>query len=178
MPLINATTRDDIRIEVIGEGRAVTRRASKFIDLHDNESLNTAMLREKISDLQSQLKNARDNLHADLHNTGATLTGNTQQTDLEWLACRLFDWSRLGAGDVKTVDGMLNRRQWADLGLEPIALLGAGACVWDALNDGQKDAWLRLARIVFYVLPMFVERVGHRFMEQASALRQVWAEQR
>jgi hypothetical protein len=59
-----------------------------------------------------------------LHNAGSRLVGNTGATDLPWITNQLFTWSRLGAGDIKTVDWLLSREQWDYLGLEPEAVFG------------------------------------------------------
>lgn len=123
-----------------------------------------------------QEKKVRDleDAFAVLSNAGGYLTGNTQASDLEWFAGCLFEASRLGAAAVETVPWLIGREQWEALGLTPMALMGDGPRRWDMLTEEQKEAWRKLARICWYVLPTFAERVGNRFLEQAAALRALW----
>lgn len=131
-----------------------------------NTALRTIVSRE--------LDHAIDSIACQRHNDGANLTGNTQITDLEWLARCLFNSSRLGAGDIRTVPWLIGREQWDELGLIPEAVFGDGPRRFDMLTDEQADAWRKLARIVMHVIPQFAERVGHRWMDQAKAIRSVW----
>ena len=115
-----------------------------------------------------------DNAYCVLHNLGANLCGNTQVGDLEWLAQSLFSASRLGAGDIRTVDWLIGIEQWEALGLTPQVLLGDGPRIWEALTEGERDAWRKLARICLYLLPAISERIGSRMLDQARAIRSVW----
>lgn len=119
-----------------------------------------------------------DSAYCTLHNLGASLRGNQQSSDIEWLARSLFENSRLGAGDIKTVPWLIDVHQWDYLQLEPQALLGDGPRHWQVLSEEQRESWRKLARICLYVLPSFASRVGHRYMEQARALQQVWKQER
>jgi len=119
---------------------------------------------------------AADAMHAKRHNAGGSLVGNTAGSDLEWLARQLFGWSRLGAGNISTTPWLLERAQWDYLGLEPEAVFQDAPRYWDACTPVQKDAWRKLARIVMFIMPKFAERVGHRFLEQAEAIKHVGKE--
>lgn len=118
-----------------------------------------------------------DNAYCTLHNLGANLRGNTQASDMEWLAQCLFSSSRLGAGDIKTVDWLIGYEQWQALGLTPQAMLGDGPRHWEALSEDERDAWRKLARICMYLLPALSERIGSRMMAQAKAIRAVWKQE-
>jgi hypothetical protein len=109
-----------------------------------------------------------------LRNCGATLTGNTQESDLEWLARVLFEASLYGMGDVRTVPWVVSRDEWERLGLVPMSLMGDGPKRFDRLGEADQEAWRKLARVCMWVMPSFADRVGSRFMEQASALEAVW----
>lgn len=122
------------------------------------------------------LEHALDKICCDQHNDSSSLTGNTQASDLEWLAATLFEASNLGAGDVRTVDWLIGREQWEQIGLTRQAFMGDGPKRFEHLSDDEQDAWRKLARIVMYVIPAFAERVGHRWMLQAKAIRAVWHE--
>lgn len=124
------------------------------------------------------LEHGVDSLACERHNDGGNLTDNTQEGDLRWLAATLFAASRLGAGSVETVPWLIGREQWEQLGLTPVFHFGDGPRRWDMLSADQQDAWLKLASIVMYVIPAFAERVGHRWMLQAKAIREVWNEVR
>lgn len=130
-----------------------------------------------MSDHSRKAQDLEDAL-AVLHNLGATLVGNTQDSDLDWLARLLFEASRLGVGDVRTVPWIMSQQEWEYLGLTPQALVSNGPSRWDLLTVEQQYAWWRLARICFYILPHFAERVGHRFMAQARAIEGLWREER
>jgi hypothetical protein len=119
-----------------------------------------------------------DSAYCTLHNLGASISANQQCSDIEWLARVLFEHSRLGAGDISTVPWLISGEQWDYLTLEPQALLGDDPRHWQALTDEQREAWRKLARICLYVLPSFASRVGHRYMQQARALQQVWKQER
>lgn len=119
-----------------------------------------------------------ENAMAVLHNCGATLAGNTQADDLDWLARVLFEASNLGAGDVKTIPWLLRRDEWEFLGLQRQQLMGDGPRTWEQLTAPQQEAWRKLARVCLWVLPAFCDRVGSRFMEQAKALEAVWRQER
>jgi len=121
-------------------------------------------------DQQEELRLDLDALACELHNTGSYLLGNTYDTDLIWLAKRLFQCSRLGAGDVRTTHWLLEREQWEALELKPEGLMGAPNRL-EQLTDQEQEAWLKLARIVAHVMPFYAERVGRRFMMQAKAIR-------
>lgn len=108
-----------------------------------------------------------------LHNTGASLTGNTQESDQRWLARLLYDWSTLGAGDVSTISWALSTEEWVAVGLSPKNVWSDGPR-WDALEPELQQAWMKLARLVMYCLPRFADRVGSRFMEQAEVLRAIY----
>lgn len=150
-----------------GESQAIAA-ALDLIDRKGSPSDPLAMT------LANALDDAVDGISCDLHNDGASLVGNTQAGDLEWLARVLFEASRLGAGDVRTVPWLIGPEQWEALGLVPQALMGDGPRRFDHLDGSQKDAWLKLARIVLHVIPAFAERVGHRWMLQAKMAREVW----
>lgn len=122
------------------------------------------------------MASAADQIQAERSNDGGTLLGNTQGSDLEWLARTLFDWSRLGAGCVTTVDWLLSREQWEHVGLTPQALLADYPRFWDALTEEHKEAWRKLGRIVMHVIPQFAERIGNRYIETAKAVKHVTAE--
>lgn len=111
-----------------------------------------------------------------LHSVGQSLTGNTGKHDLVWLAAHLFSWSRLGAADIRSCHWLLDREQWDYFGLEPEAVFANGPRRYDDCTDKQKDAWLKLARICLHVFPQLAERVGHRWLEQAQALKEVFKE--
>lgn len=119
-----------------------------------------------------------DQLYCELHNLSNDLLGNTQASDINWLAHTLWQSSRLGAGDIRSVPWLIGRDQWDYLGLTPEAIIGDGPRRWDMLTAEQQEAWKKLARIVLYVMPAFAERVGHRFMDQAKAFRAAWKIQR
>jgi hypothetical protein len=109
-----------------------------------------------------------------LHNLGASLKGNQQASDIEWLARVLFENSRLGSGCISTVPWLVDSEQWDYLELEPQTLLGEGFYHWQALTETQQEAWRKLARICLYVLPSFASRVGSRYMQLSNALRATW----
>lgn len=109
-----------------------------------------------------------------LHNLGSHLVGNTQETDLEWLSRNLFEWSNLGAGDIKTVPWLLSCEEFNYLGLTRQAILGDGPRNWDNLTPEQQEAWQNLGRICLFILPRLAERIGHRYMEGAKVIRQEW----
>lgn len=115
-----------------------------------------------------------DSSYCDLHNKGQYLTGNTQASDLEWLARVLFEASNLGAGDIRTTEWLIGWEQWEQLGLTKEALMGDGPRRFDQMTADQQDAWIKLARIVLYVIPIFADRVGRRWTEQAKALKKIW----
>lgn len=97
-----------------------------------------------------------------LHNDSTYLTGNTQASDLDWLAQVLFDTSNVGAGCISMIHWLIGRDQWLHIGLKHRVLMGDGPRSWDMLTPDQAEAWRKLARIVLYVLPDFCSRVGRR----------------
>lgn len=129
------------------------------------------------NDIDKACEMAVDEIACDRHNDGGDLVGNTQASDLEWLARNLFDASTLGASDVRTVEWLIGSEQWKELGLFRKSCFD-GPQAFDQLSDEQRDAWIKLARIVMYVIPAFAERVGHRWMKQAKAIREVWQKTR
>jgi hypothetical protein len=124
--------------------------------------------------LARALDDAVDAVACDRHNDGAQLLGNTQASDLDWLARVLFEASRLGAGDVRTVPWLLGPEEWAVVGLTPQALLGDGPRRFDQLDEAGREAWRKLGRIVLHVIPAFAERVGQRWMAQAKMAQAAW----
>ncbi len=112
--------------------------------------------------------------HAKVHNRAGTLLGNTQASDLDWLAQQLFSWSNLGAGDVKTVPWLMSAEDFAFVGLQREQLMGEGPHRWYMLTEQQQEAWRKLARICLFVLPRICERIGHRYEEQAKSLKEMW----
>lgn len=135
-------------------------------------------MNDQVNELQAAvmraIEHAVDALACDRHNDGGSLTGNTQASDQAWLASVLFSSSRLGAGDVRTMHWAISREQWKELGLEPEAIFGDGPRRFDMLTAEQREPWLKLARIVMYVIPVFADRVGRRWMLQSKAIRTVW----
>lgn len=77
-----------------------------------------------------------------LHNDGASLSGNTAGSDIEWLARGL--WQR----ESREVPG-----------------------AWDMRSDSTKDHYRSMACLFIEVMPGFAERVGHRMMLAAKAFR-------
>lgn len=127
-------------------------------------------------DVLQTLEAGVDSLACQLHNDGSDLTGNTAGSDIAWLAARLFEASTLGACDMRFRDWRINPEEFAELKLHPQG-------VWhperfDQLPEEKREAWIKLARVVTHVMPEFAERVGHRMMKQAEAVRAVWKELR
>lgn len=104
-----------------------------------------------------------------LHNTGGQLVGNTQASDVEWLARWLYGASNFGMGSVETFHWSINNEEFEKLGLMPDRQWTGKR--WETLEKPQAEAWKKLARLCLYALPHIAERIGHRFMEQAKAIR-------
>jgi hypothetical protein len=104
-----------------------------------------------------------------LHNTGATLAGNTQSSDIEWFARWLYGASNFGGGWTETFHWSLNNAEFEKLGLIPDRPWTGYR--WETLPPKRKAAWMKLSRLCLYALPHICERIGHRFMEQAQGLR-------
>jgi len=104
-----------------------------------------------------------------LHNTGATLAGNTQSSDIEWFAHRLYHGSNIGMGWVETMHWSISNEEFEKLGLTPDRPWTVKR--WETLEPAEAEAWRKLARLCLHSLPHIAERIGHRFMEQAKGLR-------
>ncbi len=104
-----------------------------------------------------------------LHNRGVTCAGNTQGTDVEWLARWLYGSSNFGMGHVDTFKWSLSNDEFSALGLTPDRPWTEKR--WETLTETESEAWRKLARLCLYALPHIAERIGNRFMEQAKALR-------
>lgn len=104
-----------------------------------------------------------------LHNVGATLAGNTQEGDVEWLARWLFGSSNFGMDSGDTFQWSISNDEFEKLGLLPDRLWTGRR--WETLEPDESETWKKLARLCLYALPHVAERIGHRFMEQAKALR-------
>lgn len=104
-----------------------------------------------------------------LHNVGATVAGNTQESDVKWFAQWLYGASNFGGGSVATMEWSLSNENFDKLGLVPERAWTGKR--WDTLEAAESEAWIKLARLCLYALPHIAERIGHRFMEQAKALR-------
>lgn len=104
-----------------------------------------------------------------LHNVGATLAGNTQSSDIEWLARWLYRGSNFGMGSVDTMQWSLSNDEFEKLTLTPDRPWTEKR--WETLDDSEREAWQKLARMCLYALPHIAERIGDRFIEQAKALR-------
>ena len=104
-----------------------------------------------------------------MHNVGATLCGNTQASDIEWLARRLYQSSNFGMGSVDTMQWSLSNDDFEKLALTPDRPWTGKR--WETLDESERSAWQKLARMCLYALPHIAERIGDRFIEQAKALR-------
>jgi hypothetical protein len=83
-----------------------------------------------------------DAIACTLHNDGSTLAGNTEATDVEWLARELFILHS------KAVPGQ-----------------------WDTASQVTRDYWLDTAELFLKAMPRIAERIGHRMMATAKAVR-------
>lgn len=110
-----------------------------------------------------------DDIACALHNMGANLAGNTQASDLEWFGRWLYGSSNFGGGCVDTMPWAISNEEFEALGLEPDRQWTGNR--WETLSSPARQAWLKLARLCLCALPHIAERIGHRHMEQAKALR-------
>jgi hypothetical protein len=85
-----------------------------------------------------------DALACHLHNTGYALAGNTEASDVEWFAHRIWQ-----------------------------AETGGGPSAWDATPEDSKQRWRHTARIVIKVLPEYQLRVAHRLIELSKVVRDI-----
>jgi hypothetical protein len=83
-----------------------------------------------------------DTIACTLHNDGAALAGNTEAFDIEWLARELFI-------------------------LHSHAVPGQ----WDIAPQCTRDYWLDQAELFLKTMPRIAERIGHRMMATAKAVR-------
>lgn len=84
-----------------------------------------------------------DSIACNLHNDGHSLLGNTEESDLRWLA----------------------RMMWQ----EKNRMVGAG--IWDTLPQPERDAWIETAGIAVKCLPALMGRIAHRSITISKALR-------
>ena len=125
--------------------------------------------RVKSSSQYSQEQEQIDSIACALHNMGGTLTGNTQSSDVEWFARWLYAASNFGMGDVRTMKWSISNDEFKNLGFTPDRQWTAFR--WETLPAEKRLAWEKLARLCLCALPYIAERIGHRFVEQAKALR-------
>ena len=132
-------------------------------------------LHRRVRPFRDEMKEA---VRCHLHNTGATLAGNTQSSDIEWFARWLYGASNFGGGWTATFHWSLNNAEFEKLGLIPDRPWTGYR--WETLPPKRKAAWMKLSRLCLYALPHICERIGHRFMEQAQGLRdsQEWPNER
>lgn len=126
------------------------------------------------NEVNKVLEHAADKLACDLHNDGGSLTGNTAASDVLWTARRLYDRSVIGASDVATRDWRITPEEFAELNLTPKPLWNVVS--FEDLPQPQKEACIKLPRMVLLALPDKAERIGERWMLQARAVRAVWNE--
>ncbi len=110
-----------------------------------------------------------DNFCCQAHNLGASLSGNTQDSDVAWTARWLYQSSNFGCGDVRTMQWSLDNKDFEQLCLTPDRPWTKQR--WETLPATDREAWMKLARLVLYALPNIAERIGQRFMDQAKAIR-------
>jgi hypothetical protein len=110
-----------------------------------------------------------DTMASALHNLGASCAGNTQDGDVEWFARWLYQSSNTGMGSVETMPWSISNEEFGRLGLIPDRQWTGRR--WETLGENPRKAWLKLARLCLLALPHIAERIGHRFMGQAKALR-------
>ncbi len=154
---------------------ATADKATKFIsrdeacDAAKRAGMTAFKVRLARATRKSTDKDIVDEISCTLHNLGATLSGNTQGSDLEWFAKWLYGSSNFGMGDVKTMEWSLSNAEFEEFGLAPDRQWTGKR--WEMLSEAQRAAWTKLARLCLYALPHIAERIGIRFMEQAKGLR-------
>ena len=79
-----------------------------------------------------------------LHNVGATLAGNTQEGDVEWLARWLFGSSNFGMDSGDTFQWSISNDEFEKLGLLPDRLWTGRR--WETLEPDESETWKKLAR--------------------------------
>src|SRR5262245_39776888 len=114
-------------------------------------------------------ESVQEGVRCHLHNAGATLAGNTQGSDIEWFARWLYHASNFGSGWTATSHWSLSNAEFEMLGLIPDRAWTKSR--WETLSPARRQAWMKFSRLCLYALPHIAERIGHRFMEQAQALR-------
>lgn len=92
-----------------------------------------------------QTRALRDELSSELHNEGHTLSGNTADSDLEWMACWLH-----------TVNA--NR-------------IGPNHSPWERLPLQVQDEYRELARLSIECLPFLLDRIANRYITASKAIR-------
>lgn len=80
-------------------------------------------------------------LYCKIFNLAGTLEGNSEQSDIEWIAQNLYERSAF-------------RSQ----------------APWRSLSDEGREDWRNIARAALEVLPLFMGRVGTRCREYAKVL--------
>lgn len=126
------------------------------------------------NEVNKVLEHAADQLACDLHNDGGSLTGNTAASDVQWTARLLYDHSVIGCNDVSLRDWRITPEEWAELKLTDKPVWNV--IKFEQLTPAQQEGWIKLARIVLLAIPAIAERIGHRWMLQARAVRAVWNE--
>ncbi len=85
-----------------------------------------------------------DALYCRLHNRGHDLEGNTEKSDLEWFAQRLFN------------------------------CLCTDQTHWEQLPEvGGRQSWMKMARVALELLPLLMSRIANRCIVQSQAIRQL-----
>lgn len=124
-------------------------------------------LRKRMGFTDEDLEN--DSIACALHNMGSTLAGNTQESDVEWFARWLYGASNHWMGSVVTFPWSISNEEFKKLSLTPDRQWTGKR--WETLEDAERSAWLKFARLCLTGLPHIAERIGQRFMDQAKALR-------
>lgn len=83
-----------------------------------------------------------DAIACKFHNEGSGLVGNTEVSDVEWLAVLLF----------VQADGRVPGE-------------------WSTTPEPTREHWMRMAGLFLQIVPQVADRIGHRWMRIAEAVR-------
>jgi hypothetical protein len=140
------------------------------------KSYREALNKKKPFDPRNDFEREVDAIGCYLHNAGANLMGNTQDSDLEWFARNLYQHCGTFGYNYPRPNGPLSasidNAEFEKLGLLPDRPWTNKQ--WETLAPGEQIAWLKFAEATIHLLPKLAERIGHRFMEQSKALRVAW----
>lgn len=100
------------------------------------------LLKEELSFISRDARTmVLDVIYCELANFGSGLTGNTEESDIEWLARRIHGSDR------------------------------PYSCKWDLLSEEDRQRYLRLAETCLREMPPLMERISSRCLAQAKAIQ-------